>query len=91
MRQKKYLGAAVDTEIKVSMDVLMCLATTKKQRDLEGGRKAAFTLEAVNLGNNKDGEQITSCTVQQLDVLLPQTRLDMKVLAASSHLGTIKE
>ena len=61
------LRAAVDTEIEVSMDGLMRLATTKKQHDLEGGKVAAFTLNVVNLGDDKDGESITSCTVQQQD------------------------
>jgi RecA-family ATPase len=61
------LRAAVDTEIEVSMDGLMRLATTKKQRDLEGGKVAAFNLNVINLGNDKDGEPITSCTVQPQD------------------------
>ena len=67
------LRAAVDTEIEVSMDGLMRLATTKKQRDLEGGKVAAFTLNVVNLGDDKDGEQITSCTIQ------PQNAVDLKL------------
>ena len=61
------LRAAVDTEIEVSVDGLMHQATTKKQRDLEGGKLAAFTLNVVNLGNDKDGVSITNCTVQQQD------------------------
>ncbi|CRK75574.1 hypothetical protein NIG5292_01624 [Nereida ignava] len=66
------LRAAVDTEIEVSMDGSMRLATTKKQRDLEGGKVAAFTLNVVNLGDDQDGEPITSCTVQ------PQNTDDLK-------------
>lgn len=61
------LRAAVDTEIEVSMDGSMRLATTKKQRDLEGGKVAAFTLNVVNLGDDQDGEPITSCIVQVQD------------------------
>ena len=61
------LRAAVDTEIEVSVDGLMHQATTKKQRDLEGGKVAAFTLNVVNLGDDQDGEPITSCTVQPQD------------------------
>ena len=84
MRQKKYLGAVVDTEIKVSMDVLMRLATTKKQRDLEGGKVAAFTLNEVNLGNDRDCGQITSCTVK------PQNADDRK-RSKARMLSGIKE
>jgi RecA-family ATPase len=58
------LRAAVDTEIEVSVDGLMHLATTRKQRDLEGGKIAAFTLNVVTLGLDPDGEPMTSCTVQ---------------------------
>lgn len=78
------LRAAVDTEIEVSMDGLMRLARTKKQRDLEGGKVAAFTLNVVNLGNDRDGEQITSCTVQ------PQNADDLK-RSKARMLSGIKE
>ena len=58
------LRAAVDTEIELTVEGLIRLATTRKQRDLEGGKVAAFTLNVVNIGEDNDGDPITSCTVQ---------------------------
>lgn len=62
----------------------MRLATTKKQRDLEGGKVAAFTLNEVNLGNDRDCGQITSCTVK------PQNADDRK-RSKARMLSGIKE
>ena len=66
------LRAAVDTEIELTVEGLIRLATTRKQRDLEGGKIAAFTLNIVNIGEDNDGDPITSCTVQ------PQNADDLK-------------
>jgi len=66
------LRAAVDTEIELTADGLMKVATTKKQRDLEGGKVAAFTLNTVTLGVDPDGDPSTSCTIE------PQDAADLK-------------
>ena len=58
------LRAAVDTEIEVKADGLVRLATAHKQRDLENGKKVAFSLMGVQLGFDEDGDQITSCVVR---------------------------
>ena len=58
------LRAAVDTEIEVKADGLMRFATAHKQRDLENGKKVAFSLMGVQLGFDEDGNPITSCVVK---------------------------
>lgn len=58
------LRAAVDTEIEVKADGLVRLATAHKQRDLENGKKVAFSLMGVQLGFDEDGDPITSCVVK---------------------------
>ena len=61
------LRAAVDTEIELTVEGSIRLATTRKQRDLEGGKVAAFTLNVVTIGEDHDGDPITSCTVEAQD------------------------
>ncbi|MDC3290851.1 helicase RepA family protein [bacterium] len=58
------LRAAVDTEIEVKADGLTRFATAHKQRDLENGKKVAFSLMGVQLGFDEDGDPITSCVVK---------------------------
>ena len=59
------LRAATDTEIEVAVDEVSGLrfAKTTKQREIEGGREFAFELETVVLGDDEDGDQVTSCFV----------------------------
>ena len=47
----------------------MRVATTRKQRDMENGRKVAFTLQSVGLGKDEDGDPLTSCIVKPEEVL----------------------
>ena len=61
------LRAAVDTEIELTKAGEARLAQTQKQRDMEGGRKAAFTLKVIDLGMDDDLEAITSCIVEPTD------------------------
>lgn len=68
------LRAAVDTEIELTVSGELRVAKATKQRDLEGGRLAAFTLKAVSLGLDQDGDPITSCVVVQQDTSLAKKR-----------------
>lgn len=61
------LRAALDTEIEVDSAGLARVATVTKQRDWPDGEKFGFTLEAVNLGTDSDGDAVTSCVVQPCD------------------------
>ena len=62
------LRAAVDTEIKVKVVGIVRSATCEKQRDMENGKKVAFTLRGVDLGLDDEGDPITSCVVEHTDV-----------------------
>ena len=59
------LRAATDTEIEVAVDEVSGIrfARTTKQREIEGGREFAFELETVTLGQDEDGDNVTSCFV----------------------------
>ena len=60
--------AALDTEIELKVDGLIRVASVTKQRDMESGKKVAFTLEVVELGLDNDLEAVTSCVVSPADV-----------------------
>jgi hypothetical protein len=59
------LRAAVDTEIEISRDDGADFSTIKfaKQREMEIGEDMAFQLQGVVLGQNRYGEDVTSCVV----------------------------
>ena len=59
---------AVDTEIEIKVDGLVRIATANKQRDMENGTKAAFSLEVVQVGVDGDLDPITSCVVQTPEI-----------------------
>jgi hypothetical protein len=62
-RGHSLLRAATDTEIEVEAGQL----AVSKQRDLDKSYASAFELEVVKLGEDEEGEAITSCTVRLLD------------------------
>jgi hypothetical protein len=65
------LKGALDTEIEVTCegeDGKLKVATVSKQRDLPGERsRLGFTLHAVQLGLDEDGEPVTTCLVEPTD------------------------
>ena len=73
------LRAALDTEIELKADLLVRVALVTKQRDMESGRKVAFTLEVVELGRDDDLDAVTSCVVSSADIpdsIIQKKRLD---------------
>lgn len=56
------IRAAVDTEIEIANRTI----STTKQRDLEMIPDIRFDLEVVRLGEDADGDAVTSCTVRLL-------------------------
>ncbi|MCX7178015.1 MAG: AAA family ATPase [Proteobacteria bacterium] len=67
-RGHSLLRAAIDTEIEVAAsDGPMKTATVVKQRDLPKGAVFGFTLEAIVIGKNQHGEEVTTCLVQPSD------------------------
>jgi hypothetical protein len=68
------LRAAMDTEIELKADGLVRVALTTKQRDMQNGKKIAFTLDAVELGKDDDLDAITSCIVTPTNIPEGTTR-----------------
>lgn len=68
-RGHSLLRAAIDTEIEVTADQQGARAATiVKQRELSKGDVFPFTLRVVELGENRHGEAVTTCVVEQSDV-----------------------
>lgn len=63
------LRAAADTEIEVTKDSASGIVTAevKKQRDSRTGDKFFFTLKSIELGQDEDGDKITSCVLIPTD------------------------
>lgn len=59
------LQAAVDTEIEVikAQSSGIATATVRKQRDSTGGQTYKFRLKIFQLGEDEDGDTVTSCVV----------------------------
>ncbi len=56
------LPAGVDTEIRVTENEI---ATTKQRDDIRG--RMGFKLNVVKLGNDSDGDPVTTCTVEYVE------------------------
>jgi hypothetical protein len=65
-RGHSLLHCAVDTEVEVSRGKAgdIFFASVNKQRDGAAGGYVAFRLESVHLGEDGDGEPVTSCVVR---------------------------
>lgn len=61
------LRAATDTEIEVQNEEGERAAQVQKQREHEGNETFAFSLKAVTLGTDQDGDEVTSCIVEVAD------------------------
>jgi hypothetical protein len=66
------LRAAVDTEIEVSRPEGEKITTVRvtKQRDLPMGEPMPFSLNIIELGTDRRGKSITSCTVHHEDSIM---------------------
>lgn len=65
-RGSSALRAAADVEIQVSSTTKARGAKVTKQKDGEDGKQFGFQLHTVLLGEDDDGEDITSCVVEHL-------------------------
>jgi hypothetical protein len=59
--------AALDTELEISVQGDVRVASITKQRDLPSGARFAFSLESIELGRDNDGEPVTSCVCRPVD------------------------
>lgn len=57
------LRAASDTEIELTRDGRVIMATQRKQRDMPIGETFAYTLKLVSIGEDEDGEAVTSAVI----------------------------
>lgn len=58
------LRAAVDTELHLTRDNDVIEAKATKQRDMQGGRVFTYELREVVLGQDQDGDDVTTCVVE---------------------------
>lgn len=61
------LRAASDSEIELEVSGSIRLAKTTKQRDMEPKPPVAFTLEVHELGDDEDGDPVTTATIKIAD------------------------
>jgi hypothetical protein len=73
-RGSSALRAATDTEVLIEGRGGTHTVTVTKQRDLMSGERFGFALRTVDLGTDSDGEAVTSCVVEQSDVLAAARR-----------------
>ncbi|MEI6987177.1 MAG: AAA family ATPase [Rhodospirillaceae bacterium] len=68
-RGHSLLRAALDTEVEITRDPVTKIGVARivKQRDLPTDGEFAFTLTVVELGEDEDGDAITSCVVEEVD------------------------
>jgi len=67
LRGASAFKAAADTEIELTLDEDngVRTAVTTKQRDMETGRTFNFVLKAETMGEDDDGDPITTCTIRE--------------------------
>jgi hypothetical protein len=82
--------AAIDTEIAISMQGDLRVATVTKQRDFPSGERFAFRLRVVELGHDNDGDAVTSCVIEPVDEL-PAPRREVSGKNQTALLAAIQE
>ena len=63
------LKAAVDTEIEIKNKDEVITAKVTKQRDGKTNQEFHFALKVMDLGEDEDGDKITSCALEATEVL----------------------
>ena len=82
------LRAAVDTEIELTRNGEVIVAATRKQRDMPSGAEFAYRLLTVELGQDADGEAVTSKVVERCDIPPKATKpLNGQTLIAMQAFG----
>jgi hypothetical protein len=81
------LKAAVDTEIEISHENGERVATITKARDGVSGTRFGFTLQAVELGTDEDGDPITSCVIVPTDVPTSAHTPRPRALSGAARVG----
>lgn len=86
--------AAVDHELAISRDDdIRYLDLGSKQRDAQDGNRATFKLTVVELGEDEDGDQVTTCVVEELnnDAPWPSAKSKKRPRAQQAVLDMLEE
>jgi hypothetical protein len=81
------LRAAADSEIELTRSGAVIMAEDRKQRDREKGKVFAYTLKSVFIGNDEDGDAVTSAVVEVTEPVKKVTRLKGQALIAMQAFG----
>jgi len=81
------LRSAIDTEIELTRSGSVVMAETKKQRDMPSGTVFAYSLRGVFIGNDEDGDPVTSAIVEVAEPVKKVTRLKGQALIAMQAFG----
>jgi RecA-family ATPase len=76
------LRAAADSEIELTRSGDVIMAKDRKQRDKQRGKIFAYKLQSVFLGNDEDGDAVTSAVVETTEPLKEATQLKGQLLIA---------
>lgn len=77
-RGSNSLRGAADTEIELSKDGQLIIATQQKQRDTGLAEPWVYTLRSVFIGEDEDGDPVTSCVVEPSDVKVTKRKPQLK-------------
>jgi len=83
------LRAACDTEIELTIDEDTRVRTAKatKQRDMETGAEINFALQVIELGQDADGDQVTTCIIREAtDEEMEEAQSDIRPQGANQKL-----
>lgn len=87
------------TEIEITRDGEIIMAETRKQRDMGFSAPFVYMLQGVFLGDDQDGDPVTSCVVAPLDAPPPsrkpkisgQAKVALQALSdALAHHGAVR-
>lgn len=82
------LRAAADTEIELTREGDVIVATQRKQRDMPADKSFAYTLRSVFIGDDEDGEKVFSTVVEPTEAPAKRApRLKGQALIAMQAFG----
>ncbi|WP_439521079.1 AAA family ATPase [Marivita sp.] len=81
------LRGAIDTEIELTRSGAVIMAEARKQREMQCDGVFAYTLQDVFIGNDEDGEPVTSAVVQPTEPVKKTTQLKGQALIAMQAFG----
>jgi hypothetical protein len=81
------LRGAIDTEIELTRSGAVIMAEAKKQRDMPSGTVFAYSLDSVFIGNDEDGDAVTSAVVVPAEPVKKIVRLKGQALIAMQAFG----